>query len=45
MKTRSTLRYENSMMGLISMIEPTSVDEAFSYDGWIVAMKEELNQF
>src|SRR4030066_1755335 len=33
------------MLGLISMIEPTSVDEALSDDGWIVAMHEELNQF
>jgi hypothetical protein len=28
------------------VIEPaTSVDEALSDDGWIVAMQEELNQF
>ena len=27
------------------MIEPTSVNEAFSDDRWIVAMQEELNQF
>ena len=31
------------MMGLLSMIEPTSDDEALSDDGWIVAMQEELN--
>ena len=27
------------------MIEPTTVDEALSDDGWILAMQEELNQF
>jgi len=27
------------------MIEPTSIDEALSDDGWIVAMQEELNLF
>jgi len=26
------------------MIEPTSVNEALSDDGWIVAIQEELNQ-
>jgi len=25
--------------------EPTTVDEEFSNDGWILAMQEELNQF
>ena len=33
------------MIGLLSVIEPTTVDEAFSDDGWILAMQEELNQF
>jgi len=33
------------MIGLISMIEPTTVDEALSDDGWILAMQEELNIF
>ena len=33
------------MIGLLSVIEPTTVDEAFSHDGWILAMQEELNQF
>ena len=33
------------MIGLISMIEPTTFDEALSDDGWILAMQEELNQF
>ena len=27
------------------MIEPATVDEALSDDGWIIAMEEELNQF
>jgi len=33
------------MIGLLSVIEPTTIDEALSDDGWILAMKEELNQF
>ena len=33
------------MLGLISLVEPTSIDEALKDDGWIVAMQEELNQF
>jgi len=33
------------MNGLLSVIEPTIVDEALSDDGWILAMQEELNQF
>ena len=33
------------MMGLLSVIEPATVDEALSDDGWILAMQEELNQF
>ena len=33
------------MIGLISMIEPTTVDVARSDDGWILSMQEELNQF
>jgi transposase InsO family protein len=44
-RTRSHFRQEESMIGLISMIEPTTVDEALSDDGWILAMQEELNQF
>lgn len=45
LKTRSALREEHSMLGLISMIAPTFVDEALSNDGWIVAMQEEFKQF
>jgi len=33
------------MMGLLSMIEPATVEEALTDDGWIIAMQEELNQF
>ena len=44
-RTRSHFRQVESMIGLISMIEPTTVDEALSDDGWILAMQEELNQF
>jgi len=27
------------------VVEPTTVDEALSNDGWILVMQEELNQF
>jgi len=33
------------MIGLLSVIEPATVDEALSDDGWIFSMQEELNQF
>ena len=33
------------MIGLLSVIEPTTIDEALSDDGWILAMQEELDQF
>ena len=36
-------RQEESMIGLLSVIEPNNVDEALSDDGWILAMQEELN--
>ena len=44
-RTRSHFRSEESALGLLSMIEPTKVDEALTYDGWILAMQDELNQF
>ena len=44
-RTRSHFRPEESALGLLSMIEPTKVDEALTYDGWILAMQDELNQF
>ena len=44
-RTRSHFRPEESALGLLSMIEPTTVDEALADDGWILAMQDELNQF
>ncbi|MCI15414.1 putative reverse transcriptase (RNA-dependent DNA polymerase), partial [Trifolium medium] len=44
-KTRSSFKNEDSLIGLISMIEPTKIEEALKDDAWIVAMQEELNQF
>jgi hypothetical protein len=44
-KTRSSFRNEDSLIGLISLVEPSSTDEALADDAWIVAMQEELNQF
>jgi len=44
-RTRSYFRREESMIGLLSVIEHTTIDEALSNDGWILAMQEELNQF
>ncbi|KAK2445742.1 putative mitochondrial protein [Trifolium repens] len=44
-KTRSNYQQLDSLLGLISMIEPKNVDEALTDDGWIVAMQDELNQF
>ena len=37
-RTRSYFRQEESMLGLLSVIEPTIVDEALSDDGWILDM-------
>jgi hypothetical protein len=44
-RSRSYFRQEESMIGLLSMIEPVTVDEALLDDGWILVMQEELNQF
>ena len=45
-RTRSTFRNtEESLMGLVSLIEPTSTDEALLDNYWILVMQEELNQF
>jgi len=43
-RTRSYFRQEESMIGLLLVIEPTIVDEALSDYGCIIAMQEELNQ-
>jgi len=42
-RTRSYFRQEESMIGLLSVIEPATVDEALSDDGWILAMQEKIN--
>jgi len=39
-RTRSYFRQEESMIGLLTVIEPTTVDEALSDDGWILVMQE-----
>jgi len=44
-RTISHFKPEESALGLLSMIEPTTVDEALADDGWILAMQDELNQF
>lgn len=44
LRTRSPFK-EQLTLRLISLIEPNSIDEASSNDGWIVAMQEKLNQF
>ena len=44
-RTRSHFRPEESALGLLSVIEPTTVDKALPDDGWILAMQDELNQF
>ena len=44
-RTRLHFRPEESVLGLLSVIEPTTIDEALADDGWILAMQDELNQF
>ena len=45
-RTRSTFKNtKNLLMGLISLIVPTSIDEALLDNDWILVMKGELNQF
>jgi len=44
-RTRSHFRPEESALGLLLVIEPTTVDEALADDGWILEMQDELNQF
>src|SRR5580765_7828591 len=45
-RTRSAFRpSEENHLSLVSLIEPTSVDEALLDKDWILAMKEELDQF
>lgn len=42
-KTKAAFREEHLMLGLLSMTEPTSIDEPLSDDGRMVVMQEELN--
>src|SRR4051812_48818704 len=45
-RTRAFLRNNaDCQLGLVSLIEPTSVDHALEDPDWIIAMQEELNQF
>jgi len=44
-RTRSYFRQEESIIGMLSVVELATVDEALSDDGWILAMQEELNMF
>src|SRR4051812_46097873 len=45
-RTRAFLRNNaDCQIGLVSLIEPTSVDHALEDPDWIIAMQEELNQF
>ena len=45
-RTRSTLKPSDEvLLGLVSLIEPTSIEEALLDKDWILAMEEELNQF
>ena len=45
-RTRSSFRNnEESLFGLVSLIEPTSIDEALQDNDCTLAMQEELNQF
>ena len=45
-RTRASFRNsEETLMGLVSLIEPSSIDEALLDNDWILAMQEELNQF
>src|SRR4051812_49220616 len=45
-RTRAFLKNNaECQLGLISLIEPTSVDQALEDPYWIIAMQEELNQF
>jgi hypothetical protein len=44
-RTRPHYRQEESMLGLLLVIEPATMDEALLDGGWILAMQEELIQF
>ena len=45
-RTKSAFKpSEEMLLGLVSLIEPTSIEEALLDKDWILAMEEELNQF
>ncbi|GAU48601.1 hypothetical protein TSUD_179830 [Trifolium subterraneum] len=44
-RTRKALQDVETNLGLISQIEPRSINEAIIDESWIKAMKEELHQF
>ncbi|GAU41423.1 hypothetical protein TSUD_26030 [Trifolium subterraneum] len=44
-RTRKALQDVETILGLISQIEPRSINEAIIDEFWIEAMKEELHQF
>ncbi|GAU26014.1 hypothetical protein TSUD_64020 [Trifolium subterraneum] len=44
-RTRKALQDVETNLGLISQIEPRSINEAIIDESWIEAMKEELHQF
>ncbi|GAU49443.1 hypothetical protein TSUD_407350 [Trifolium subterraneum] len=44
-RTRKALQDVENKLGLISQIEPRSINEAIIDESWIEAMKEELHQF
>src|ERR1044072_2560560 len=39
------VRFDDNLLSLVSLTEPTSVDEALLDKDWVLAMKEELDQF
>ena len=42
---RSKAQNESNYFCFISTIEPKNIKEAISYESWIIAIQEELNQF
>lgn len=45
-RNRSSFKpFEETLLGLVSMIEPVSIDEVLLDTKWILAMQKKLNQF
>ncbi|WJX46324.1 hypothetical protein P8452_33139 [Trifolium repens] len=44
-RTRRSLQIIENNLGLISQLEPRTIDEAIIDESWVEAMKEELSQF